>query len=149
MHSETHSITVGSIFLLMLQNKQKCCHLLRTVKTLSNSSLLPKAGLECTQKSCYLIYSTLGAHVQWGLQYLVCVSVCVSVTQHLTLHVIIRATSDSNVPSGGWRSKILNDFLWKCFVANLERFLLVRLRDELAIFYSAKNAHAYESGPRG
>ena len=28
----------------------------------------------------------------------------------------------------------------------LERFLLVRLHDKLAIFYSAENAHAYESG---
>ena len=34
-----------------------------------------------------------------GLQYLVCV--CVSVTQHLTLYVIIRATNDSNLLSGG------------------------------------------------
>ena len=31
----------------------------------------------------------------------VCVFVCVSVTQHLTLYVIIRATNDSNLPSGG------------------------------------------------
>ena len=30
----------------------------------------------------------------------VCVCVCVSVTQHLTLYVIIRATNDSNLPSG-------------------------------------------------
>ena len=29
----------------------------------------------------------------------------------------------------------------------LERFLLVRLHDESTIFYSAENAHAYESGP--
>ena len=37
------------------------------------------------------------------LQYLVCVSVCVcvSVTQYLTLNVIIHATNDSNLPSGG------------------------------------------------
>ena len=45
--------------------------------------------------------------------------------------------------------EILSDFLWKCFVAKLERFLLVRLYDKLAIFYSAENAHVYESGPRG
>ena len=84
-----------------------------------------------------------------GLQYLVCVSVCVcvSVTQHLTFHVIIRATNITNL-NGGWRSKILSDFLWKCFVAKLERFLLVRLHDKSAIFYFAENAHAYESGPR-
>ena len=31
----------------------------------------------------------------------VCVCVCVSVTQHLTLHGIIRATDNSNLPSGG------------------------------------------------
>ena len=73
------------------------------------------------------------------------VCVCVSVTQHLTLNVIIHATNDSNLPSGGWRSKILSDFLWKCFVAKLERFLLVRLRDKSAIFYSTENTHAYES----
>ena len=76
----------------------------------------------------------------------VCVCVCVSVTQHLTFHVIICATNDTNLLSGGWRSKILSDFLWKCFVAKLERFLLVRLYDKSAIFYSAENAHAYESG---
>ena len=29
----------------------------------------------------------------------------------------------------------------------LERFLLVQLRDKSAIFYSAENANAYESGP--
>ena len=31
----------------------------------------------------------------------VCVCVCVSITQHLTLNVIICATNDSNLPSGG------------------------------------------------
>ena len=86
-----------------------------------------------------------GYNAHRGLQYLV----CVSVTQHLTLYVIIRATNNTNLLSGGWRLKILSDFLWKCFVAKLERFLLVRLHDKLAIFYSAENAHAYESGPRG
>ena len=52
----------------------------------------------------------------------VCLCVCVSVTQHPTFHAIIRATNDTNL-SGGWRSKILSDFLWNCFVAKLERFL--------------------------
>ena len=89
----------------------------------------------------------------WSVCLCVCVSlclcVCVSVTQHLTLHVIIHATNNSNLPSGGWRSKILSDFLWKCFVAKLERFLLVRLCDESAIFYSTENMHAYEFGPHG
>ena len=93
---------------------------------------------------------TLGAHAQRGLQYLVCVSVCVcvcvSVTQHLTFHAIIRATNDTNLLSGGWRSKILSDFLWKCFIAKLELNLLVRLHDKSAIFYFAENVHAYESG---
>ena len=63
-----------------------------------------------------------------GLCVCVCVCVCVSVTQHLTLNALIRATNDSNFPSGRWRSKILSDFFWKCFVAKLERFLLVRLQ---------------------
>ena len=76
----------------------------------------------------------------------VCLCVCVSVTQHLTLHVIICATNDTNLLSCGWRSKILSDFLWKCFVAKLERFMLAWLHDKSAIFYSAENAHAYESG---
>jgi len=75
----------------------------------------------------------------------VCLCVCVSVTQHLTLNVIIHATNDSNLPSGGWRSKILSDFLWKCFVAKLERFLLVRLRDKSATFFSTENTHMNES----
>ena len=47
---------------------------------------------------------TLGAHVQRGLQYLVCVfvcvSVCVSVTQHLTYHVFIRGTNDTKLLGG-------------------------------------------------
>ena len=60
--------------------------------------------------------------------------------------MIIRATNDTNLLNGGWRLKILSDFLWKCFTAKLERFLLVRLQDKLAIFYSAENADAYESG---
>ena len=76
----------------------------------------------------------------------VCLSVCVSVTQHLTFHVIIRSTNDTNLLSGGWRSKILTNFLWKCFVAKVEHFLLVWLHDKSAIFYSAENAHVYESG---
>ena len=73
-----------------------------------------------------------------------CVCVCVSVTQHLTFHVIICATKDTNLLSGGW---ILSDFLWKFFVAKPERFLLVRLHNKSAIFYSVENAHVYESGP--
>ena len=68
-----------------------------------------------------MIYLTLGVHVQRELQYLVCVSVClcvclsvclsvcVSVTQHLPFHVIICATNNTNLLSGGWRSKILSD----------------------------------------
>ena len=86
-----------------------------------------------------------------GLQYLVCVCpcVCVSVTQHLTFHMIISATNDTNLLSGGLRLKILSGFLLKCFVTKLERFLLVRLHDKLTIFYSVENVHAYESGPRG
>ena len=87
---------------------------------------------------------TLGAHAQRWLQFLV----CVSVTQHLTFHVFIHATNDTNLLSGGWRSKVLSDFFWKCFVVKLEHFLLVRLHDKSAILYSAENAHAYESGPR-
>ena len=79
----------------------------------------------------------------------VCLSVCLSVTQHLTFHLIIRATNDTNLLSGRWRSKNLNDFLWKCFIAKLERFLLIWLHDKSVIFYFAENAHAYDSGPSG
>ena len=50
----------------------------------------------------------------------VCLSVCLSVTQHLTFHVLMHATNNTNLLSGGWRSKSLSDFLWKCFVAKLE-----------------------------
>ena len=35
----------------------------------------------------------------------VCASVCVSVTQHLTFDVIIRATNDTNLNSGGRKFK--------------------------------------------
>ena len=89
---------------------------------------------------------TVGAHPQRGLQYVLGLCVCVSVTQHLTSHMIIHATNDTNLLSGGWRSKILSDFLCKCFIAKLERFLLVLLYDKSVIFYSAENAHVYESG---
>ena len=75
----------------------------------------------------------------------VCLSVCVFVTQHLTFHVIICATNNTNL-SGGWRLNSLSDFLWKCFIAKLELFLLVWLHDKSAIFFSADNALAYESG---
>ena len=61
----------------------------------------------------------------------VCLCVCYS-TSHF--YVDIRATNDTNLLRGGWRSKILSDFLWKCFVAKLELFLLVRLHDKSAIF---------------
>ena len=64
-----------------------------------------------------------------GLCVCACVCVCYSTSQ-----VFIRATNDITLLGGGWRSKILNDFLWKCFVAKLERFLLVRLHDKSAIF---------------
>ena len=82
----------------------------------------------------------------------VCVSVCVSVTQHLTLHVFIRATNDTNLLGGGWRSKILSDFVWKCFVAKLERFLFVQHTATWQVghfFLRGKRACVYESGPRG
>ena len=91
------------------------------------------------QRACAASVTVLGLCV--------CVSVCVSVTQHLTFHKVIRATNDTNLLSGGWRSKILSNFLWKCFVAKLECFLLVQLHDKSAIFYFAENAHVYESGP--
>jgi len=54
-------------------------------------------------------------------------SVCLLLNIRVTFHVIIRATNDTNLLSSGWRSKILSDFLWKCFVVKLERFLLVQL----------------------
>ena len=56
----------------------------------------------------------------------VCLSVCVSVTQHLTFHVFICATNDTNLLGGGWKSKILSNFLWKCFIAKLEHFPFVQ-----------------------
>ena len=75
----------------------------------------------------------------WSVCVCVCVCVCVSVTQHLTFNMIIRAANGTNPLSGGWRSKILSDLLWKSFVAKLERFLLVRLHNKSAVFYSAEN----------
>ena len=79
----------------------------------------------------------------------VCVSVCVFVTQLLTFHMIVRATNDNNLLSSGLKLKIQSDFLGKCFVAKLEHFLLLRQHDKSTIFYSARNAHEYESGSRG
>ena len=56
----------------------------------------------CGLMVCSLL--TLSAHVQRGLQYLVCVSVCVCacacVTQHLIFHMFIHATNDTNLLSG-------------------------------------------------
>ena len=68
------------------------------------------------------------------------------VTQHLTFHVFIRATN-YNLVGDGWKSQPLSDFLWKCFVANSCWYGYII--DKSAIFYSAENAHVYESGPRG
>jgi len=73
--------------------------------------------------------------VQRGLQYLVCVSVCVSVTQHLTFHVIICATNDTNLLSGGRRSKIKR-FPLKKLRCEARVFPWVRLHYKSAIFYS-------------
>ena len=82
----------------------------------------------------------------WSVCLCVCVSICVSVTQHLTFNMIICATNGTN----RIKVKTLSDLLWKCFVAKLERFLLVQLHDiKSAIFYFAGNVRAYESGPRG
>ena len=64
----------------------------------------------------------------------VCLCVCVC---YSTSHDY-RATNDTNLLSGGWRSKVLSNFLWKCFVAKLERYLLVRLYDKSAIFIPRK-----------
>ena len=57
-----------------------------------------------------------------------CVCLCVSVTQYLTFHVFLRVylCHKRYLPSRR-RTKVEN-FLWKCFVAKLERFLLVWLR---------------------
>ena len=41
-------------------------------------------------------------------------------------------------PAADEGQKILSDFLCKCFVAKLERFLLVQLRDESAVFTPQK-----------
>ena len=117
--------------------------LLTPVHNILKASLLQCFCLLCSAVSLL----TLGAHAQRGLQYLVCVCVCLCVcysTSHF--NVIIRTTNNSNLPSSGWRSKILSDFLWKCFVAKLGRFLLVRLHDKSGIFHSVENAHVYESG---
>ena len=49
-------------------------------------------------------FLTLGAHAQRGLKMRVTVlglCVCLLATQHLTFHVIIRATNDTNLLSGG------------------------------------------------
>ena len=54
------------------------------------------------------------------------------------LNMIIHATNDSNLLSRGWRSEMLSDSFWKCFVAKLERFLLVWLHDKSAIFTPQK-----------
>ena len=89
------------------------------------------------EQPCTFVILSVHATVL-GLCVCVCVCVCVSVTQYLTFHVIIRAINDTNLLSGGWRSKILSGFLWKCFVAKLECFLLVQLHDKSAIFYSAE-----------
>ena len=68
-------------------------------------------------------------------------SVCESVTGHPITQVIF--APQTNSPIQWWmKVKILSDFLWKCFVAELERFLLQYGYTRSAIFYSAENAHA-------
>ena len=64
--------------------------------------------------------------------------------------MIIHATNGTNLLSGGRRSKILSDILWKYFLANLDVGTAVRLHDKSAILLlRGKRAYAYESGPRG
>ena len=92
----------------------RCCHFLFTLQ-LNEEVINP-------WRACAAMFTVLG------------LCVYVSVTQHLTFHMIIHATNDTNLYSGRWRLKILSDFLWKCFVAKLERFVLVWLHDKLAIF---------------
>ena len=99
-----------------------------------------------SRRTCAARVAVLGLCVSVCVCVCVCLCVYVSVTQHLTFHVIICATNNTNLLSGGWRPNSLSDFLWKCFIAKLKLFLLVRLHDKLAIFFSVDNAHAYESG---
>ena len=65
-----------------------------------------------------------------------CVCVCYS-TSHFYTRLFVPQTIVT-FPAADEGRKILSDFLWKCFVAKLECFLLVRLRDESAIFTPQK-----------
>ena len=49
-----------------------------------------------------------------------------------------RASNDTNLFNGGWRSKIMCDFLWNRFVAKLEHYLLCYRYIWAAIFFSPK-----------
>ena len=61
-------------------------------------------------------------HAQWGLQYLICVPVrlCQLLDISLLEWLLVPQTHQFR------RSKILSNFLWKCFVAKLECFLIVQ-----------------------
>ena len=53
------------------------------------------------RRACAASVTVVGLCVCVSVCVCVCVGVCVSVTQHLTLNALIRATNDSNFPSGG------------------------------------------------
>ena len=74
----------------------------------------------------------------------VCVCVCVCLLLNISLYMwFFMPQTIVTFPVADEGQKFLSDFLWKCLVAKLERFLLVWLHGV------AENVHAYESGPRG
>ena len=76
--------------------------------------------------------ATLGACAR-GLQYLwVCLSVCLSATSHLWS--VCSFWNRCHVLNGQRRSKYLWDFLWNCFVAEIQHSIRCTAYSTAAIF---------------
>ena len=71
----------------------------------------------------------------WSVCLCVCVSVCLSVCLLLNISLYTWLFVPQTIVTfpAADEGRKLSNFLWKCFVMKLERFLLVRLRDESAI----------------
>ena len=83
-----YSLTVYEIFIALVSVFQMTC-----LVTRGRIAYQIVEGIFNPRRACAARVTVLGLCV--------CLCVCVSVTQHLTLYVIIRATNDTNLLSGG------------------------------------------------
>ena len=97
---------------------------------------------------CCLLLLILGAHAQRGLRWLSCLSVIHSVCYARTHFSSHRSRQkQAHIPSDGRRSENTWDFLWNCFVAELERFSVRTVRAMAAILTTRMCVRTYAYHP--